>query len=46
LRLMLELPYNKISRAKVSEKIFNKVYNIVLSYIEWNFGKILPDKVL
>lgn len=46
LRLANDVPYNKISSAYVSQKVFDRTYKIMLNYIEWNFGKILPEKVL
>ena len=46
LRLICDMPYNKISKAHVGEKEFKNDYNLILKYIEWNFGKILPDKIL
>lgn len=46
LRLLFNVPYNKISQAHVDSKVFEKVYKIALSSLEWNFGKILPEEVL
>jgi len=46
LRLLFDAPYNQISKARVDSKVFEKVYKIALASLEWNFGKILPEKVL
>jgi len=46
LRLIFDMPYNKISQARVNSKVFKKTYRLILYYLEWNFGKILPEEVL
>lgn len=45
-RLMLEMPFSKISKAKINQTTFENLYKIIRLYFEWHFGKILPDKVL
>lgn len=46
LRLIYKEPFNKISKSTVKKSVFLKTYQLVEKYFEWNFGKILPDKVL
>jgi len=46
LRIIFEKPFDQISKSKVSDHVFKKVYGIVKSYIEWHFGDILPQKIL
>jgi len=46
IRLILQYPFEHISRAKIDRKVFKRVYRQIIIYIEWHFGKILPEKVL
>jgi DNA repair protein RecO (recombination protein O) len=46
LRFIYQKPYNEISQTKVNPKVFQSVYNVVLQYLEWHFGKLLPEKIL
>lgn len=46
LRLIFDVPFKKISRARITSRVFHRVYGIVKSYIEWHFGEILPSKIL
>jgi len=46
LRLIFSNSFEKIGKAKVEVKIFEKVFTIVRNYLEWHFGKILPEKIL
>ena len=46
LRFIFLQSFEKISGAKVEQKVFERVFGIVRSYLEWHFGKILPEKFL
>lgn len=46
LRLVFDAPFEKISRARITPRVFHRVYDIVKSYIKWHFGEILPERVL
>lgn len=46
LRLIFDVSFEKIFRAKINHRIFVRVYDIVKSYIEWHFGEILPKKIM
>ncbi|MDH4358837.1 MAG: DNA repair protein RecO [Candidatus Berkelbacteria bacterium] len=43
LRLIFNSPYEKIVKAKVDEKIFGRSYQSLLKFVEWHFGKVLPE---
>jgi len=45
LRLLVDVPFLKISKAKINQKTFENLYQLLRLYFEWHFGKILPDKV-
>jgi len=46
LRLISKTPPQKIFNSKVKTDIFEKTFLHIKSYLEWHFGKILPEKVL
>jgi len=46
LRVLAQESFSRISRMKVDKKVFENSYNILTTFIEWHFGKILPDGIL
>jgi len=43
LRLIFNCPYEKIVGAKVKHETFKQSYRLLLKFIEWHLGKILPE---
>jgi len=46
IRLILKYPFEQISRAKIDRRVFERVYRMIRTYLEWHFGKIIPEKIL
>ena len=46
LRLLSSVSTEDVANFKVDKKTFEKTYVLIAQYFNWEFGKILPDKVM